>query len=169
MPATLLADHVVGVFDTRAAAEAAIGELWRAGFAHDTISLVTRDGLADLASPSKTAARQEQAADGAATGAAVGAGAGLVAGAVAVSLIPGVGPLAAGTMVAGALGGAALGAAGGTFLGPFVALRMADRDARRLARHVEQGRSVLVVRTTERQEEARVILDRHNAHGDEGE
>ena len=69
-------------------------------------------------------------------------------------------------LLASAIGGAALlGAAGGSLVGTFVALEMSEADARYYARAVqEEGRTVVLVQTPDRRDEARVILDRHGAH-----
>ncbi len=147
---------VAGVFDEPAAAERAVAALWRAGFAHDRIDMVTRDQGAVPGTP--RLAIQKDAAQGAVAGAATGAGAGAVAGALASLLIPGLGTVLGGGLLIGALGGAALGAAGGTFLGPFVAMEMNEDEAHHYSRHVEEGRTVVLVRAGDRSEEARTVL-----------
>jgi hypothetical protein len=152
---------VVGVFDHLAQAEQAVGDLWRLGFAHDRIDMVARGYGLTQASPNEHV--QREAADAALTGAGAGAGAGAVAGALAIALIPGLGQVLGGGLLLGALGGAALGAAGGTFLGPFLALEIAEGDAHYFAQAVDEGRTVVLVHTTDRQNEARTILDRHGA------
>ena len=85
----------------------------------------------------------------------------VVAGTVlATMLVPGIGLVIGGGLLAGILGGAALGAAGGTFLGPFVAMKMDESEARDYARAVEEGRTVVLVYTTDRADEAKSILER---------
>ena len=137
--------------------------LRRAGFTDAQIGLASRQaaGEPELSQVDT----QQHAGNAAITGAAVGGGIGAVAGAVAVSVIPVVGPFLAGGLLAGALGGAALGAAVGTFAGPFIALGMSEHDAQN-ARHVEAGRNVVMVRTADRLEVAREILDQHGAYDD---
>jgi hypothetical protein len=149
---------VVGVFDNAAQAEGAVTELWRAGFARDRVDMVTRSQGTTQATPH--VGRDADAATGAMTGAATGAGVGAVAGAVATMLVPGIGLVIGGGLLAGILGGAALGAAGGTFLGPFVAMKMDEGEARDYARAVEEGRTVVMVYTTDRAPEAKSILER---------
>jgi hypothetical protein len=154
-------DLVVGVFERRGQAEAAIADLWRAGFPRDRIDMVTRgEGLSEATPAGQL---QEDAAEGAATGAIAGASAGAAAGAVLATFIPGLGAVIGGGLLAGVLGGAALGAAGGTFLGPFLALRMAHDDAHHLAQRVDQGHTVVLVETPDRQDEARDLIHRHGA------
>jgi len=150
---------VIGVFDNQAQAQQAILDLYRAGFGQDNIDLVTRDQGVTKATPNPEV--KKDAADGALTGALAGASAGAVAGALAMVLIPGLGTVIGGGLLAGVIGGAALGAAGGTFLGPFIALEMSEEEAHYYSGQVEQGRTVVIVQTPDRAEEARAILQRH--------
>jgi hypothetical protein len=150
---------VVGVFDEPAAAERAVAALRQAWFAHDRIDMVTRDQGAVTGTP--RLAIQKDAAEGALAGAATGAGA--VAGALAMLLVPGLGTVLGGGLLLGALGGAALGAAGGTFLGPFVALEMNEEEAHHYSRHVEEGRTVVLVHAGARADEAGTILRQQGA------
>jgi hypothetical protein len=78
-------------------------------------------------------------------------------------LIPGLGAVIGGGLLAGILGGAALGAAGGTFLGPFLSLEMSEEEARHYSRQIEEGRTLVLVQTNNRKEEARRILQAHGA------
>ena len=156
---------VLGIFDDQGHALKAIQELRHAGFQEDQLGLAARHWVADAPELAQVE-MQHSAGDGAITGAAVGGGLGAVAGAVAASVIPGVGPVLAGGLLIGALGGAALGAAVGTFAGPFVALGLSEHDAQHYAQHVEAGRTVVMVRTDDRKEEARDILVRCGAYDD---
>jgi hypothetical protein len=156
-------DIVAGVFDDARRAERAIADLYKAGFAIDRIDMVTRsqgetEGTPDFA-------LQKNAADGTATGAAAGAGLGALAGALATLVIPGVGVALSAGLLAAVVGGAALlGAAGGSLVGTFVALEMSEADARFYARAVqEEGRTVVLVQTPDRKDDARAILMRHGA------
>jgi hypothetical protein len=160
--ATTRGDLVAGVFGRQAQAEQAIQDLWKAGFAQDRIDMATRSEGVTTGTSQFTP--QKDAAEGAVTGAVTGAGVGAAAGAVAMLLIPGIGLVLGGGLLAGILGGAALGAAGGTFLGPFVALKMDEDEARYYSKAVDEGRTVVLVQTHDRQAEARAILDRHGAH-----
>jgi outer membrane lipoprotein SlyB len=151
---------VIGIFDHRTQAERAIMELWNAGFAHDRIDMVTRDGAT---SGTPNLHLQNEAGNSAITGALGGASAGAVAGAVAVTLVPGIGTVLGGGLLAAMLGGAALGAAGGTFLGPFIALEMSEDDAHYYAHHLDEGRTLVVVKSHDRLLEAQAILRKAGA------
>jgi hypothetical protein len=157
MTTSTAVDRVVGVFDRFSDAEAAVADLLAAGFPQDRIEMITRRERRQEAWP--RAAEENEAAAGA--GAAVGAGAGAIAGILAAGLIPGAGPALAGAI---AVGGGALGAAGGSFLGPFIAMEMSEAEAKHYARQIREGRAVLVIHSTDRQEEANIILDDHGAH-----
>src|SRR4051812_37512305 len=109
-------DLAVGVFEHRTQAERAVTELWNAGFPHDRIDIVTREG-AIAGTPNVHL--QGEADQSALTGALAGGSAGAVLGALTFMFIPGLGTVLGGGLLAGIIGGAALGAAGGTFLGPF--------------------------------------------------
>jgi hypothetical protein len=156
-------DLVVAVFDDMRHAEQAIADLYQAGFALDKIDMVTRS-QGETSATSNFAA-QKDAADGAITGAATGAGVGALAGmaaAAAMMLIPGVGIVLGAGLLMGAVGGAALGAAGGSLIGPFIALEMSEEDAHYYARAVkDEGRTVVLVQTPNRQADARAVLTRH--------
>jgi hypothetical protein len=146
---------IVGVFEHRPRAEQAVAELWRAGFPHDRIDMVTREGETE-ATPNLHL--QDEVGTGAIAGAVGGASAGAIAGAIAVMLVPGLGTILGGGLLAGVIGGAALGAAGGTFLGPFVALQMNEDDAHYYAHAVDEGKTIVIVKVPARAEEARAIL-----------
>jgi hypothetical protein len=161
MAATRRRNLVVGVFEQTAQAERAVEALWQAGFPQDRIDMATRDQGVVKGTPRFEI--QKDAAQGAVTGAIAGASAGAVAGALAVTLIPGLGTVIGGGLLLGLLGGAALGAAGGTFLGPFLALEMSEDEAHHFSRQLEEGRTLVVVQTDDRQEDARNILRQHGA------
>jgi hypothetical protein len=156
-------DLVVAVFDDARHAEQAIADLYQAGFALDKIDMVTRSQGETSGTPNFAA--QKEAADGAITGAATGAGVGALAGmatAAAIMMIPGVGIVLGAGLLMGAVGGAALGATGGSLIGPFIALEMSEEDAHYYARAVkDEGRTVVLVQTPNRQADARAILSRH--------
>jgi len=156
---------VVGVFKDQEHAMKAMNELRAAGFADSEVGLVTRDWV--LGTPDRRGIEvQQKAGDGATAGAATGAGVGAVAGLIGASLIPGFGFVVAGGLLMGAVAGAALGAAAGTFAGPFVALGMSEDEVRRHSQYVEEGRTVVLVHSEERQAEAQQILLKHGAYDD---
>jgi hypothetical protein len=152
-------DLVVAIFDRRDLAERAVAELHQVGLALDEMEVLTRESEGERAK--EAAHLSADAADGAALGAVAGAGTGAVAGALASLLIPGLGTVLGGGLLLGILGGAALGAAGGTFLGPFLALDMGEDEAHYYARHLEEGRTVVVVKSQLRQQQVHDILRRH--------
>ena len=126
--------EVVGLFDSRMDAEAAVDELYSLGYDATNVGFIDRQRTEagefvadDTADPygtdvegDDTGSVGEEAAKGAGGGAvggaAVGAGAGLLASA-GMLLIPGIGPFLAAGSVAATLGAAAAGAAGGAVVG----------------------------------------------------
>jgi hypothetical protein len=157
-------DLVAGVFDDARQAERAVADLYRAGFPIDKMDMVTRSQGETEATPDF--ALQKNAAEGTVAGAAVGAGVGALAAAAAATLaVPRVGVVLGTGLLASVIGGAALlGAAGGSLVGTFIALEMSEEDARYYARAVQaEGRTVVLVQTLDRRDEARAILDRHGA------
>ena len=100
---------VVGVFELRSEADAAIYELQRAGFTDDQIGFIVRNEDAGAATTVEDGNTTE-AAPGAAVGAVSGGIIGGVIGAAAALLIPGIGPVIAGGILVTVLGGAAIGA-----------------------------------------------------------
>jgi hypothetical protein len=163
MPTTR-GNTLIAVFEDQEHAQRALRDLRQAGFRDEQLGLASRHAVP--AAPERSSVEaQERAGEGAVAGAAVGAGAGALAGAAAAALVPGVGPFLAGGLLA-TLGGAALGAAVGTFAGPFIALGLSEDEAQFYARHVEQGRTVVLVRTDDRKDEASAILERHGPYDD---
>lgn len=151
---------VVGFFATKAQAESATDELWHSGFHHDQVGMAAPGGEVHEAT-TRTEAMEEKAADGTTRGAVAGGLLGTAAGAAVAALVPGVGPLLAGGLLAA---GAAAGAAVGTFAGPFVAMGFSDAEARRLGNEVKGGRTVLVVRPSDRGQTEKAVEVIHS-HG----
>jgi hypothetical protein len=149
---------VVGVFADQAQAERAIGALEQAGFTDKQLGFIRRGektstggGLADTGM---------KAATGVATGGVLG---GLL-GAAAALFIPGVGPAIAGGILAATLGGAAIGAAAGGLIGALTNLGVPEEEARYYQGEFEAGRTLLIVRAENRQQEARDIMSRYGAY-----
>jgi hypothetical protein len=164
---TSLRQTVVGVFDERAQAERAIGELKRAGFTGDEVGYAIRNvaaGAGAAAAGTAEAPAVDETAGGATTGAITGGLLGGLLGAAVALLIPGVGPIVAGGILASALGGAALGAAAGGLLGALVGMGVPEEEARFYQGEFEAGRAVVTVRAGERFDEAQAILRRHGAY-----
>jgi len=151
----------VGIFQDPDQAVAAFLALRQAGFPEKTIALAARQR--HEAFRKVRVDLQEAATKGAAVGALAGGGIGVAAGAGA-ALIPGVGPVLLGGLVGLALLGGAAGAAVGTFAGPFIAMGLSEADAKKHAEDVEKGKTVVVVRAEDRQDEARDILVEHGAY-----
>lgn len=148
-------EMVVGVFARQEQAARAIRELRELGFTDEQM------GVAASTWTERAAAElQTEATRGAVVGATAGAGIGAVAGALIASLTPGVGPVLAGGVLA------LTGAAGGTFVGPFLNLEASREKAEEWAQHVEEGATVLFVRTEDRQEEVQKVLLSHDAYDD---
>ncbi len=146
---------LIGVFATHREAEHFVAELKRAGFRDDQIGVATP-------APAETEHRVEDSAVG---GALAGGALGLFAGlAVALGMVPGVGPLLVGGALAGILGGAAVGAAAGGVIGALVGLGIPEEHARHYERHLQEGRTLVVVKAANRYGEALEILHRCETH-----
>lgn len=150
--------QVIGIFESQEQAAAAMAALLQAKFSPGQMILVARDWGGE-ALPGPYVDLQHVAARGAARGAFIGALIGAMIG-ILVSLLPDVSFGALGLGVLGAAGGAAL----GSYFGPFIALGWNETEAREHAHHVELGRTVIVVRSVDRQAEARTIMVAHGAY-----
>src|SRR5260370_644596 len=150
--------NAVGIFEDRKQAVEAVRALLAAHFPSNQITLVARDWrdpeLAGLGIE-----EQHAAASGAVQGAAIGGGVGIAAGLLTL-LVPGIGPAAVAVI---ALAGAA-GAAAGAFFWPLVGMGMTEAETPGHAPHLRQGRTVVVVRTPDRRDEAQTIMVKHGAY-----
>jgi hypothetical protein len=152
------ANTVLGVFQTRAAAEDAILELKRVGFPDNSIGMVARNADGSL---STEKAGETMAEEGLAAGAVVGAGAGALVGlGVLAGTIPVIGPV----MAVGTLGTILLNAAAGAavvgLVGALVGLGIPEEDARFYEDEVRGGRFLVTVDAGDRQAEAWAVLRR---------
>jgi hypothetical protein len=114
------AELVVGIFDTRGHAEAAIAELEASGFSPADIGIAARDDHGEL-----TEFRAVEAESGTKRGAVAGAAAGIGVGGlwalgIAAGVLPALGPIIAGGWMASLLASAATGAAAGGLMGALV-------------------------------------------------
>ena len=163
---------IARMFDSYAAAAAAVRDLEAAGFSRDDVGLVAgnaegRHGTAPDA-PARDADRdgvddrtESGAGTGAGIGAVVGGGAGLLAGIGALA-IPGLGPVVAAGWLAAALAGAGVGAAAGGLLGALTTAGVEEAEAHVYAEGLRRGGSLVTVRADEaRTAEAEAILARH--------
>src|SRR5437016_708065 len=94
---------LVAVFDTRGQAEAAIDDLWHAGFREDQIGIAAPGGAPRQASTT-TGEIEKTGARGAIAGSLAGGTIGGILGGLALGLIPGVGQVIAGGILAGIIG-----------------------------------------------------------------
>jgi hypothetical protein len=156
-------DVLIAVYEDQNHAVKAMDALRQASFGEDQLGLATRKQVPEV--PERVqVGLQHEAADGAASGAAVGAGLGVAAGVLVGALLPIAGVVVVGGLLTTAVTGAALGAMGGAVAGPFVAMDMSEDDAQLFARHVAEGRTVVLVHARDREDEAETILDEHGAY-----
>lgn len=153
---------VIAIFANRGQAEAAIDELWHEGFAKEQVG-VAAPGERLREATTATETMEENAAEGAAKGAAAGSAAGALAGAAAAATIPGFGAVIAGGLLAGIGIGAAAGAALGGFAGPFVAMGISRDKAIDYEKELRTGRTVVVVKARDREDDALKVLRSHGA------
>lgn len=156
----------VAVFKSREAADAAISELYRAGFRESEIGLVHRNtqGIERSSDRNKTAGWDDDAADDATGGAVAGAVTGLGVGAlIGAGVLAGVIPVVGPALFAGTLGVLASNAAGGAavvgLVGALTGWGLSEEDATYYEGEVSAGRSIVTV-TSARSEEAELIMRR---------
>ena len=154
---------VVGVFDTPAAARAAVEDLRRAGFSDPLIGFITPDAMTRRKIDRKEddgITVEEGATAGAAIGAALGGTAGLV---VAAAMLSPIGPAVVGGAIAAWLASLGVGAAAGSAIGALIGMGVSEEESRWYEGELKKGRSlVLVEQADERAEEAREILRHHS-------
>ncbi|HET8650632.1 MAG TPA: general stress protein [Gemmatimonadales bacterium] len=157
---------IVGTFDDRDDAAAAIRDLRDAGFAEEQMGVAMRDRRAqeELMDTTGTEAA-EGAATGAVSGGIVGGVLGLLAGAGAL-LVPGVGPVVAAGWLGSTIAGAAVGAAAGGIIGALIGMGLPESEARYFDQRFRGGAALLTVRAGVRSGEAAAIMRDHG--GDVG-
>ena len=162
MPRPKKPHTVVGVFQTRAAAQDAILELQRAGFADNTIGMIARNDRGEVVTEK---AGETMAEEGLAAGAVIGAGAGVAVGlGVLAGTIPVIGPVLAVGTLGTILLNAAAGAAVIGLVGALVGLGIPEEDARYYEDEVKGGRFLVTVDAGDRDAEAWAILHRAGGH-----
>ncbi|MHB8600102.1 MAG: hypothetical protein ACYDER_25230 [Ktedonobacteraceae bacterium] len=109
--------------------------------------------------PRDVSRQREDEATGAVTGGIVGGVIGVAAG----LLLPFIGPAIAGGALIAALGGAALGAVAGGFMGAFVRMGVPEEQARQYEQEFKAGRTIVTVKTDDRQKDALNILSNNGA------
>src|SRR4051794_21707377 len=148
---------VVGLFDTRDRAQAAIEQLRAGGIDPNKVSVAMQSH-----EETQTLAADTGVGGGAATG-AIGGGvlgglAGLLVGIGALA-IPGIGPIIAAGPLAATLMGAGIGAATGGLIGALVGAGVPEEDARLYNAGLERGGVLVTVRASDAQEaQVRSIL-----------
>lgn len=154
---------VVGVFNNLHDAQAAVRDLKAAGFRDDEIGVVGPGDHDTVAG--KPIDGGTHAAEGAAAGVATGAGVGaLWAIGIAAGLLPAIGPAVAGGILGSILASAAGGAAAAGLAGALIGLGIPEEEATYYENEFKSGRTIVTVKTTTRQDEARRILGRYNSY-----
>ena len=162
---------VVGVFHNQDKADAAVNELYEAGFTPDQIGVVARTDTAsgEWRQPAEAEQEESAAEEAAVGGAAIGAGVGgLWALGIAAGALPAIGPAIAGGVLASLFASAALGAAAGGLIGALVGLGIPEEEAQYYEEEFRAGKILVTVRDDSRVEEARAILLSHGAVGVDG-
>ena len=155
---------VIGVFEDRRQADAAISELRKAGFREDQIGVASRQAEGEAATTT-TGEQGTKWETGAITGALAGAGlGGLVGLGIMAGVIPVIGPVIAGGTLAVILANAAGGAAIGGLLGALTGAGIPEEEARYYQGEFEAGRTLVTVTADGRYDEAVAILRRHGAY-----
>lgn len=161
---TATTSTVIALFESRIAAERAVSELVQAGFARDSVSVITSNAT----SPSGDVPNigpQEQIGTGtdAGSGAAIGGLAGFIGGIVALA-IPGIGPILAVGPLAAAIMGAGIGAATGGLVGALKHHGVPEADASRLSEAIRRGRVMVTAHVPDTEvDRAADILDKFGA------
>lgn len=160
-------ETVIGIFDSRQAAERTFSELSTSpGFHRDSILLLTPDPGTQKFNTFPTD-EGEQPGIGSAIGGVVGGAVGLAAGAVIASLIfPGVGPILMMTLSAGGgVGGAALGAVGGSAAERALSNGLPKDERFFYEDALRCGRSLIIAMANSNQEaeRARSVMERDGA------
>lgn len=157
MTTTIATASVVSVYRTRGQAEAAIDQLWHAGFSKEQVGIMI-PGEGEHQATTATEHTEESGATGAVAGAVAGTAVGTIAGALAMILIPGLGPVLTGGALMGVIAGAATGAAVGSFAGPFLAMGFTEEDVHRYQTDLRSGRTIVVVHADSDHDRDRAVM-----------
>jgi uncharacterized membrane protein len=160
-----MANTIVGLFDERATAQAAVLDLINSRIARDKISIIATDDSGQVQTTvvdSHGNMATEGAAKGMTSGALVGGAAGLLIGA-GFTVLPVAGLLLAGP-IAGLLTGAVAGAAAGGILGGLIGLGIPEEHAHVYAEGVRRGGTLVTVQADPLEaERVQFILNRDGA------
>lgn len=161
---------IIGIFDTRENAQAAIEDLIKAGFERKDIGLLTRlkeeaqneaMHIADIEDNATYTA--DKAIEGAGYGAAVGGLAGVLLGLTTLA-VPGLGALVVAGSLALGITGAGLGALEGLFFGAVTHLGIAEHHLPYYADAIRRGKTLVsIITTDQRAREAENVLRHHRA------
>jgi hypothetical protein len=151
---------IIGLFESRPAAERAVDAMLREGYSRDHLSIVAADprtnatDVPDLGPKEGVGSALDSGA-----GAAIGGIAGFIGGIVALA-IPGIGPIiAAGPLAAGIMG-AGIGAATGGVVGALKSSGVPENEAARYAEAIRRGRVLITAQVPDdRLDHAADILD----------
>ena len=148
-----------GVFTNSLDAHRAVRELRTAGFADESIGIITRRHDGSLERDGSKAAEnwEEGTGIGAAVGATAGTGLGL---AVLAGLLTPIGPVIAGGALIGLLASMGVGATVGSAIGGLVGLGVTQDDADYFERELKSGKTLVTVATNDNTDEAIDILQR---------
>jgi hypothetical protein len=149
---------VVGLFNNRQHAEAAIRDLKRAGFTDEQIGVAMQDAGEQRELMDTTSSN---AAEGAAKGAVSGGVVGGLIGLLGSLLVPGVGPVIVGGVLASTLTGAGIGAATGGLIGALIGLGVPEEDAQHFDQGLRSGGILVTVDAGSQTGDALAILQRH--------
>lgn len=153
---------VVGVFEDRTHADAAVDELIKSGFTSDRIGVAMRR---EAIATEVVGEEDSHAGEGAVAGAMTGLGLGALVGLGVLSgVIPVVGPaIAAGTLGV-VLSNAAAGAGIAGLVGALVGAGIPQEEAQFYQTEFEAGRTIVTVQADGRRAEASAILQSHGAY-----
>jgi hypothetical protein len=155
---------VVGLFNDRSHAEAAIRDLKAAGFTEEQIGVAwqSTEGEAQIVGDSQLSGEgQSHSGEFAAKGAVSGGVLGGLVGLLGSLLIPGFGPVVVGGVLASTLTGAGLGAAAGGIIGALTGMGVSEQDAQHFDLGLRSGGTLVAIGAGNRTDEALAILQRY--------
>lgn len=156
---------VVGVFEHIYDAQAAIRDLKDAGFRDEEIGVAGPGEHDETMGAARSTEKGTHAPEGAAAGAATGAGVGaLWAIGITAGVVPAIGPVIAGGALAAVLASAAGGAAVAGLAGALIGMGIPEEEATYYENEFRAGRTIVTVKTTTRQDEAREIFGRFRGY-----
>jgi hypothetical protein len=154
----------IAIFDDRAQAQRAIGQLKLAGFTEKEIGVTARDS-ADSDVGVADGGKKTHAKEGAIAGVAAGAGVGALWGlGILAGVLPGIGTAIAGGTLAAILSSAAAGAATAGVAGTLIGLGIPEEEAKYYDREFQAGRVVVTVDAGVRFQEAQAILAENSGY-----